>query len=75
MLRPDRLDTVEEVSEPASDAITNDSLPHDGYRWPSQVLEIVLRILFMSIFVTISLVRIPQLLRLILWTKNFPLRH
>merc|ERR1719402_704425 len=36
MLRPDRLDTVEEVSEPASDAITNDSLPHDGYRWPSQ---------------------------------------
>ena len=32
-LRPERLDTLEEVSEPVSN---NLSLPHDGWRWPEQ---------------------------------------
>ena len=34
LLRPDRLDTVEEVSEPHSESLQ--SLPHDGVRWPEQ---------------------------------------
>ena len=34
LLRPERLDTVEEVSEPPSESIN--SLPHDGVRWPEQ---------------------------------------
>ena len=34
LLRPDRLDTVEEVSEPPSESLL--SLPHDGVRWPEQ---------------------------------------
>ena len=34
LLRPDRLDTVEEVSEPQSESLL--SLPHDGVRWPEQ---------------------------------------
>lgn len=33
LLRPERLETVEEVSEPASSLR---SLPHDGVRWPEQ---------------------------------------
>ena len=32
--RPERLDTVEEVSEPHSESLQ--SLPHDGVRWPEQ---------------------------------------
>ena len=35
LLRPERLDTVEEVSEPVSDSVN--SLPHDGVRWPEQI--------------------------------------
>ena len=34
LLRPERLDTVEEVSEPHSESLQ--SLPHDGVRWPEQ---------------------------------------
>ena len=34
LLRPERLDTVEEVSEPHSERLQ--SLPHDGVRWPEQ---------------------------------------
>ena len=34
LLRPERLDTVEEVSEPPSESVH--SLPHDGVRWPEQ---------------------------------------
>ena len=37
LLRPERLDTVEEVSEPPSDSIN--SLPHDGVRWPEQTSQ------------------------------------
>ena len=36
LLRPERLDTVEEVSEPASESQLAASLPHDGVRWPEQ---------------------------------------
>ena len=32
--RPERLDTVAEVSEPPSESVH--SLPHDGVRWPEQ---------------------------------------
>ena len=32
--RPERLDTVEEVSEPQSESVH--SLRHDGVRWPEQ---------------------------------------
>ena len=32
--RPERLDTVEEVSEPQSESVH--SLQHDGVRWPEQ---------------------------------------
>ena len=34
LLRPERLDTVEEVSEPPSESVH--SLRHDGVRWPEQ---------------------------------------
>ena len=37
LLRPERLDTVEEVSEPHSESLQ--SLPHDGVRWPEQVSQ------------------------------------
>ena len=36
LLRPERLETVEEVSEPASSLR---SLPHDGVRWPEQASQ------------------------------------
>ena len=36
LLRPERLETVEEVSEPASESQLAASLPHDGVRWPEQ---------------------------------------
>ena len=32
--RPEKLDTMEEVSEPPSESVH--SLPHDGVRWPEQ---------------------------------------
>ena len=34
-MRPERLDTVEEVSEPPSSS----SLPHDGFRYPEQLSQ------------------------------------
>ena len=36
LLRPERLDTVEEVSEPPSNSA---SLPYDGCRWPEQLSQ------------------------------------
>ena len=36
LLRPERLETVEEVSEPVSESQLAVSLPHDGVRWPEQ---------------------------------------
>ena len=38
LLRPERLDTVEEVSEPINSDSIN-SLPHDGVRWPEQASQ------------------------------------
>ena len=32
--RPEKLDTMEEMSEPPSESVH--SLPHDGVRWPEQ---------------------------------------